>query len=303
MVRDDIQITVFTPTFNRSHTLPRLAESLRSQVFRKFEWLVVDDGSTDGTETLIQGFQSRGDFPIRLIKTENGGKHRAINIAAREARGDWFFIVDSDDWLPPESLERIARCSSKAMENAECCGIMGLREAPDGHVIGSRLPDNGGFHDTLELHYRLGVKGDKAEVFKTDHIRRFPFPEFQGEKFVTEALVWNRMASKGLSFLVADEILYTCEYQADGLSASSVRLRIRNPRGNLLYYAELLAYAIPFRAKVRLAINFGRFALLCSSRPRFDSAVLGKYWALVIVLLPVAFLLALKDRAASKAFA
>ena len=103
-----MRITVFTPTYNRSYIIERLYHSLKRQTFRDFEWIVIDDGSTDDTELRFTQIQNdSNDFPIHYIKTANGGKHRAINKGVTRASGELFYIVDSDDFLPDDALEII----------------------------------------------------------------------------------------------------------------------------------------------------------------------------------------------------
>lgn len=267
---DEVLITIFTPTFNRAASLPALASSIAAQSFPGFEWIVVDDGSTDGTAELLSAWERKGKLPLRVIRVPNGGKHRAINRALQAARGALFFIVDSDDRLPAGAFAAIARAAPGALGDPECGGLMGLKATFDGKVIGERLPAGLSRADALELTYRYGVRGDKAEVLKTEVLRRFPFPEIEGERFITECVVWYRIARAGQSLRLLDEVLYEAEYRPDGLSARSVELRAKNPRGTLLFYRELLEGGLPLAAGLREAANYDRFAILSG---RFGSAL------------------------------
>ncbi len=132
-------ITVFTPTFNRATIIPKLYNSLVNQSFRDFEWIVVDDGSTDNTEAIFKNWVKESVFPIRYIKVQNGGKHRAINLGVNIAQGELFFIVDSDDVLLPDSLELIASKYSEIKDDSQFCGLAGSRGTPPGHRIDYRL--------------------------------------------------------------------------------------------------------------------------------------------------------------------
>lgn len=257
-------ITVFTPTFNRASYLVRLHQSLEKQVFTSFEWLIVDDGSDDGTAEVVDRLRKESSVAIRYEVQLNSGKHIAINKGAALAEGELFFIVDSDDVLPEHALSTIddhwkrLRAEGRAERYA---GLCGLRTYPDGTVIGGDVD-----YDTLDAslikyRYRMGYKGDKAEVFRTDIIRSHPFPVITGETFCTEALVWNRIGA-AYPFRFFNVGIYTCEYLAGGLSAHSFRLRRENPRYASLYYAELMNIPdIAFRHRIRSAINFWRFAL------------------------------------------
>ncbi len=77
-----MRFTVFTPTFDRAHTLDRVYRSLCVQTFKEFEWVIVDDGSTDGTDDLVAGWQTENRFPISYEKQPNQGKHIAVNLGA-----------------------------------------------------------------------------------------------------------------------------------------------------------------------------------------------------------------------------
>ena len=290
-------ISVLTPTYNRARTLPRLAESLSAQGFRDFEWLVVDDGSTDDTTRVLEDLARSAAFPIRVIRTPNGGKHRALNRGIPEARGDWVYIVDSDDYLPVNALERIASLVSEAASQPGCCGLIGLRGDTKGGVISSGLPAEPRFQTIIELSFRRHVTGDKALIFRKDSLLRFPFPEFDGEKFLTESVVWYRMGKEGLSLLVVDEILYECEYQDSGLSDKSLELRVRNPKGNLLYYSEQLDLDLPFLQRFRPAINYMRFSLIGRTRLRAALDGLSHGRILALLSLPVAAMMAARDSA------
>jgi glycosyltransferase involved in cell wall biosynthesis len=254
---DSPLVTVLTPTWNRAHLLPALRDSLEAQSSRDFEWLVVDDGSTDGTEALLASWEGRTGFPFRRVRSENGGKHRALNRGVPMAKGEAVFIVDSDDRLPPEAIATIAGVWPEAREDDGLAGLVGYRASGRGERMGAEFPGGLRAASSLDLAWRYGLRADKAEVFKAATLRSFPFPEIPGERFLTEAVVWNRIA-KLRSLLLVREILYICEYLPDGLSAKSLELRLRNPRGAALYYRELLATRIPVRAKVRARLNLLR---------------------------------------------
>jgi glycosyltransferase involved in cell wall biosynthesis len=291
-------ITVFTPTYNRAGSLPALASSLAEQSCKDFEWIIVDDGSTDGTAELLSAWTAEGKLPLRVISVANGGKHRAINRGLAEARGALFFIVDSDDRLPPEALERIRSFTrdSGLLSDPGCCGLMGLKATFDGKVLGERLPVGLASADALALTYRYDIRGDKAEVFKTDVLRRFPFPEFEGERFITECAVWYRIARAGLELRLLDETLYEAEYRPDGLSARSVELRAKNPLGTLLFYRELLAGGLPFAAGLREAANYDRFALLSHRLGASLSELSPRARLLALLAAPLGWAVSLRDR-------
>ena len=144
-----MRITVFTPTYNRGYIVDRLYRSLQRQSFHDFEWIVVDDGSTDNTEELFAGYLKEDNFfPIRYVKTENGGKHRAINKGVSLAEGELFFIVDSDDYLADDALETIDRIEHTIPNELKSyfCGVCGQKGYINGNHLGKTFDG-----DTLDL--------------------------------------------------------------------------------------------------------------------------------------------------------
>lgn len=189
-------ITVFTPTYNRAHLLQRLYDSLCKQTFNDFEWLIVDDGSKDDTESVVNTFIAEDRLDIRYIKQSNGGKHRAINRGVAEANGDLFFIVDSDDYLSNNGLELIEYYYEQIKCNDSFAGVSGIRVDENGTRIGGIFPFDILDTDYMSLYFKYHINGDMAEVYKTKILRNFPFPNFNDEKFCAESFVWNRIAQK-----------------------------------------------------------------------------------------------------------
>lgn len=284
-------ITVFTPTYNRAHLLGRLYESLCAQRFTDFEWLIVDDGSTDGTACLVQSFIAKRRIDIKYLSQRNGGKHRAINHGVGQAKGELFFIVDSDDYLPADSLQSIATEYAKC--DSSMGGVAGLDATDGGKVIGSGLTQEFIECNSMEIRFKHHVTGDLAEVFKTSVMREFPFPEIDGEKFCPEALVWNRIALK-YNLRYFNKVIYIAEYQDGGLTDNIVRVRRQSPVTSTTYYAELLLSSIPWGQKLKAAINYWRFRLCCKKFSKVPQLPLA--WNAVW---PLGWLMHLRDQHAS----
>lgn len=225
-------VSVFTPTYNRAYILENLYRSLLEQTSYDFEWIIVDDGSEDGTEELVRSWgQKIEKFPIIYKKTSNGGKHRAINYGVRLAQSEAFFIVDSDDALAKDAISFINAEFAKIMNEDGYAGMSGLKIHKNGEVIGG-MPSFDGYVDATNFERgKYSLLGDKAEVYKTSVLKRYPFPEFDNENFLTEAVVWDAIAFDGLKIRWYNKPLYYVEYMQDGLTKNSYDKTKNNPLG------------------------------------------------------------------------
>lgn len=254
-------ISVITPTYNRAYLLPRLYESLCRQTYKDFEWIIVDDGSTDDTETLVNSkfISQSSNFNIRYFKKKNGGKHTAVNMGVKLAKGELFFIADSDDMLPANSLGIVNKRYWEIREDQSFAGVCGLDGDLEGRIIGSGLPEKVIDGTNMEVRFGRNIKGDMKEVFRTSVLREFPFPEIEGERFCPETLVWNRIGTK-YKLHYFSEVIYLAEYQPEGITASITRARIGSPVSTMMTYQEMTTYKdVPFSWKIRSAINYWRF--------------------------------------------
>lgn len=254
-----MKLTIFTPSYNRAYILPKLYDSLCNQTCKDFEWLVVDDGSNDNTRALFDKWVIEAPFYIRYYIQENGGKHRAINKGVSLTENELFFIVDSDDHLTPNAVEWILETYKGIENNQLYAGLSGLRITPDGNKIGGGADFDTLDTDALSLRLVHNIQGDMAEVYKTDILRKYPFLEVPGEKFCTEALVWNRIAQKYKLRYVYQGI-YICEYLPDGLTAGIMRVRRNSPIASMTYYAEYAHLKLSVVQRFKGCINFWRFA-------------------------------------------
>lgn len=190
--------TVFTATYNRSRTLPRVYDSLAQQDFRDFEWLIVDDGSTDGTDEMVRSWQRSAQFPIRYIYKQNGGKHTAWNVGLDHARGRFFLSLDSDDACTPDAL-RVLNDAWEGIEpirRKEFTGVCALVMDTDGAVVGDRFPSDVFDTDSNALRFQHRIAGEKWGFHRTEVVREFFFPEEEGVRYVPESVVWGRIAAK-----------------------------------------------------------------------------------------------------------
>lgn len=273
------RITVFTPTYNRAYILENLYRSLQRQSFRDFEWLVVDDGSGDDTDRLVAGWMAEENpFPIRYVRQENGGKCRAINHGLKLAQGELFFTVDSDDYLTDDALEKVDRWERELPRDGNFCGFAGnLGTAPD---TTPNTPLPGEYYDGNAFDRYGIVDGERAMVFYTAVHRQYLYPEFPGEKFMTEGVAWNRMAQDGYKLRFFNDIIWIYEFKADGLTKAGYDLFLNNPQGTGLFFrekADFLHYSFP----TRVGMWYG---FLCDAMDRCTDRQIAQYIGMPLVL-------------------
>ena len=234
-------ISVFTPTYNRAYMLENLYQSLLKQKANiEFEWIIVDDGSTDETEKKVNNWLNNNNFEIIYDKQVNSGKHIAINRGLELAKGKLFFIVDSDDYLTDNALEIIQKWEKTLPYSKEkFAGIAGLKGFNKQNTIGQTFKKEYLDATSLERN-KFNIKGDKAEVFYTNILKEYKFPQFENEKFMSEAYIWNRIALDGYKLRWFNEILLICDYKEDGLTKNRKKIEKNNPRGELLYLKQLI---------------------------------------------------------------
>ena len=233
-------ITVFTPSYNRRHLLKDLYESLLVQDTDNFEWLIVDDGSKDDTESYIKELKKENKININYIYKENGGKLSAYNVGLDNAKGDIFLCIDSDDIFKENVLARIESDFKKIKNNQELAGIMYVQNYTNDKkkTIGTSFPQDGLIDTYYNIYNKHKVTGDKLIVFKTEVAKKYHFPIMEGEKFVPEALIYNRISSE-YKFKCSNFVTSYKEYLDQGYSNNYFKLVKRNPLGNMLYYKEL----------------------------------------------------------------
>lgn len=257
-----LPITIFTATYNRCQLLQRLYISLKEQTSYKFEWIIIDDGSFDDTEEAVAKFDT-DRFDIFYIKQVHGGKHRAINKGIDIARGEYFFIVDSDDYLPKDSIEKANNWISN-LRNNNLAGVAGLKVLPDGTICGGRpnLRDGEWIEATNFERKRLGLMGDKAEIYKTSIMRRHPFPEFEGEYFVTESVCWDAIAAEGKKIRWYNESIYIADYQPTGLTQSGINELVGH-KDNFQGYCYYIRQSLKIKPIVEGITNFREYNKTC----------------------------------------
>ncbi len=294
--------TVFTATFNRAHTLYRVYAALAAQTYRDFEWLIVDDGSTDNTARLVEGWQTAAAFPIRYFRQENLGKHIAFNRGVANAEGELLLVLDSDDACVPQALARFKYHWDAIGADARSgfSAVTALCQDQHGRLIGDPFPTDVMDSDPLELRYRYRVRGEKWGFQRTDVLRRFPFPEDVVRTYVPEDVVWNLIAREYRTRFVNERLRI---YWVGQPSLVHGQDPARNAIGGRLQHLTALNTEIDwFRyAPIRFALSalhYSRFSFHVGVGIGAQFAALGSafgrlLWALI---LPLGFVVYLKDR-------
>ena len=256
------KITVFTPTYNRAYIIENLYRSLQRQTYLDFEWLVVDDGSADNTKELFETWQQEENpFPIRYFQQENGGKCRAMNRGLELAQGELFFTVDSDDYLTEDALEKVVAWDAELPEKERYCGFVGNRgitptETPNRLFEGGYLDGTALNRYTVMEDGDVQVNGERAFVFYTELHRKYMYPEFPGERFLTEAVTWDRMAYDGYKMRFYNDIIWIWEYKPDGLTRAGYKVFLDNPQGTGLFFKQKAKF-LNYSLKDKLLLWYG----------------------------------------------
>ena len=250
-------LTIFTPTYNRAYILPELYRSLCKEPSDSFIWLIVDDGSTDNTKEVVENWQHENLIEIVYFKQENGGKMRAHNKGVELCTTPLFFCIDSDDQITTGAVEKILE-THQTLRDDEFLGGIAAKRLIINKLASKDLPDKK--RSTLHNIYASGFKGDTSLVFKTDVLREFPFPEIEGEKFVTEGYVYDQIDQK-YELLILNEFLMRCEYQEDGYTFNAGSLYLKYPKGWALYFSQYYKfYAKSMRDRIKY---MGYYVSMC----------------------------------------
>lgn len=287
------QITIFTPTYNRSNRLIALYNSLCFQTYKDFEWIIVDDGSVDNTNEVVESFLSENKIDIVYFKKTNGGKHTAINKGVELANGMLFFIVDSDDYLTHDAIEIVVSKYNSVKHLKDVVGVCGRRGYSKEKYIGSQFKYDDILSSSLDFRYVYKIKGDMAEVVITSELKKYPFPTFLGEKYCPEDLIWNRI-SNNKKILWFSEIIYIGEYLEGGITDRILELRKNSSNLFLIYYSELGKYNISFIQKYKSIINFWRFSIYNKKTFQEKWGMIDNKW-LSILSFPISLFMIVKD--------
>lgn len=253
---NNIILTVFTPAYNRAHTLPRTYESLCKQTNKNFIWMIVDDGSIDNTKKLVNEWQSvNNGFEIQYFYKTNGGMHTAHNLAYQKIQTELNVCIDSDDMMPVDAVDKILTFWEKYGSDT-VAGIVALDADMNGKILGTELPKEIVQTTTTKLYGKLGVTGDKKFIYRTDVINSVPaYPEFDGEKLVPLGYKYNLVAQK-YEMLLLSEIVCLVDYQADGSTNTIFRQYLQSPRGFMASNAVSMKCSENFVDRMKSVVHY-----------------------------------------------
>ncbi|QWU17040.1 Glycosyl transferase family 2 [Paenibacillus sophorae] len=258
-------LTVFTPTYNRAHTLHLCYESLLRQSCKDFVWLIIDDGSTDRTKELVEAWINEGRMAIRYHYQDNRGMHGAHNAAYERIDTELNVCIDSDDYLADDAVDQILSFWKKH-GSEQYAGIVGLDAAPDGEIIGTGMPEGLKASTLNGLYAKWKVKGDKKLVYRTAMTSCVPpYPIFPGEKYVPLSYKYL-LIDQQLPLLVMNEVLCHVEYRTDGSSLNMMNQYRKNPRGFAFFRKVAMVYAPSFKERLREAVHYVSSSLIMGNR-------------------------------------
>lgn len=274
-----VGITVFTPAYNRADLLPRLYESLKRQTSKNFMWLVVDDGSTDNTRELVDGWiKSTDDFEIQYVYKENGGLHTAYNTAIEHLKTELSVCVDSDDYMPDYAIEEITDFWDKNGSD-EYAGIVAPDSFENGDIIGDLLPDQKTVNliDLLIGKYNID-NGDRKNVIRSDLYKKVaPMTVYEGEKNFNPHYM-HLQISQEYDFLVFNKSLCVVEYQTDGMTNNMIRQYYTSPNSFAQIRRLYLTFKeAPFKFKMRNSIHYVSSCILSKQKHIIKNTPLKGY--------------------------
>lgn len=255
-------ISIVTATYNRGYILGELYKSLTNQTIKDFEWIIVDDGSNDDTMDIVSSFIDENQINIIYLKQSNKGKHQALNLGIDKCKGDLILFVDSDDIISEDCVEFLINEWNKIKKNDKYAGISGVKAYFNGNVIGNNIKEEYIDVNSFDYRYKFKIKGDKAEAFRSEILKKHRFPSFENENFLTEETLFNRIANLGYILRWTNKTICFCDYREDGLTLKGSENFINNWNGTTLYIQEYIQYKqIPFMRRLYVLLWYFKMGL------------------------------------------
>ena len=281
MLKSSPRLTILTTTYNRSHLLHRCYESLCKQTCKNFEWLIVDDGSTDTTEEVVNNIKKESPpFAICYVKKENGGKHTALNFSHPYINGEYLLMLDDDDYLTADAVEIALQDWSIYTDNKRigCISYQRADLKTNKPLVSGYEKPGGGPIISNYIDFRVNAvrKGDCAEVVRTSMFVKFPAPVYEGEKFLPEDFLWVKSAFEYDTVYIS-KVIYLCEYRADGLTKGKSKNRFKDPLGGMYTCNLYFNPKISFGVQMKKAFLYDCYALAARGKYPLTKYPLTKY--------------------------
>lgn len=278
-------LAIVTPNYNRPTLLNNLYQSLKTQTDKNFTWYIIDDGSQEAPDMLVQTFLRENLFEIKYIKKTNGGKHTCINKAMEFVKEELTLIVDNDDVLLPHAVETIVKDYNLIKDNNNVCGLGYLKVFSNGDVVGKPYTQDKIIDNFINQRYNKETFGDKCEVYKTSVLKKYPFPVFKDENFLSESIIWCSMALK-YNMLFQNKGIYQVVYQEDGLSTGVAKRLFLNPQGAAQCYLAMSTRPFKLKYKIKYTIAFIVYALASKIKLKTQYKLANSKFLFLVNFLP-----------------
>ena len=271
-------LTVITTTYNRDYCLHQVYDSLVSQKSKDFIWLVIDDGSTDSTKCLVEKWIAENKIEIQYYYKPNGGMHTARNMAYEKVNTELNVIIDSDDWMAENAVEKIVSFWNSNKRD-DIAGFFSLNVTPNGDIVGTGMPK-----DIHECHYhefwgKYQMKGDKKLVYRSDLTKMFPYPEFKGEKFFPPDYKFLSI-DQNYKMLIMNDVVCVVDYNDDSMSRDKFAQYKNSARGFAYYRNEVSKISRNPRFIIRQMVHYIAESKMAGER-RYIRSVHRKGYALL----------------------
>lgn len=285
-------LTILTPTYNRGKYLEDIFKVLQQQTNQNFEWLIVDDGSTDNTKEIVESFIESNKLRIRYFCKENGGKHTAVNYGLKYISTKLTVILDSDDTFTNDAVEVIKKIYSENKNEKNICGFTFLRQRKNGELFGKAFPREGRYNFSEWRLSKISA-GERCDVFYSEIMKQYPFSEYEGEKYIGESTMMIKMSYK-YDMIGKNIVIGISDYLEGGLTDSNRRLRLHSLLGSIEYCNLCMMPGIYWRRRLKSALLYDTYGFLKNIGPEKlindsnapllttifypISIIIGRYW-------------------------
>lgn len=241
----EVKITIVTPSYNRAHTLNRVYDSLKNQIFKDFKWVIMDDGSTDNTKELVESFQKENLIKIEYFWNENQHKFVTVFEGIKKVTSKYFMIVDSDDSYPIDSLQILFDEVDEILDQDEFISVMGLSQYTDGKIVGDKYPNNGFDGSIFDMRYKYKVRGDKFGIFITKTyqqlLKNFDYSLYKNKGYIPQTVFFNTYDANGVKTRFVNKVVRNYHLdESDENSVSNTRWSGKNTFGLMEGYRSFL---------------------------------------------------------------